>query len=48
MVKADAGWVMVAAADALQPLLSVTVIVYVPALSALALEVVCTGDVDHE
>ena len=42
------GSVMVAVADVVHPLLSVTVTVYEPAASPDAVAVVCTGVVFHE
>src|SRR6476620_2490278 len=41
-------WVMVAVAVAVNPLMSVTVTVYIPAMRPVAVCVVCTGVVFHE
>ena len=46
--RAAAGCEMVAVADVVHPLLSVTVTVYEPAASPDAVAVVCTGVVFHE
>jgi hypothetical protein len=47
-LNAAAGWVMITVADAVQPLASVVVAVYVPALNPETLAPVCTGVVFHE
>ena len=43
-----AGWVIVLDAVVVQPLLSVTVTIYVPAAKVVAVAVVCAGDEFHE
>jgi hypothetical protein len=47
-LSAAAGWVMIAVAVAVQPLASVVVTVYVPALNPETLAPVCTGMVFQE